>query len=77
MKDSLHVHSEMDKGLTSLELQAINTRQQIEAINQTLSKLGDDCLFDTICSHTNPCFSVAVKATHVFNDITESFITTY
>ena len=77
MKDSLHTHSEMAKCLTNLELQAINTRQQVEAINQTLSKLGDGHVSDTICSHTNPCFCVAVKATHVFNDITESFITTY
>jgi len=77
MKDSLHAHSEMDKCLTNLELQAINTRQQVEAINQTLSKLGDGHIFDTICSHTIPCFCVAVKAAHIFNDITESFITTY
>ena len=67
----------MDKCLTNLELQAINTRQQAEAINQTLWKLGDGHIFDTICSHTNPCFCVAVKAAHVFNDITESFLTTY
>ena len=42
-----------------------------------MSKLGDGHIFDTICSHTNPCFCVAVKAAQVFNDITESFITTY
>jgi len=77
MKDSLHAHSEMDKCLTNLELQANNTRQQIEAIDQSLSKLGDGHILDTICSHTNPCFCVAVKVAHVFNDITDSFITTY
>jgi len=33
MKDSLHAHSEVDKCLTNLELQAIKTRQQVEAIN--------------------------------------------